>query len=139
MTMIATANYVLQKEMAWIFANIAKKEVLSFTLRLHEIGCVRRFVSLLNDYDVQLASNCLGVIYEIGKVLRKGGMIDEFEDFKDCIENNGGLNIIEQLGHSPTHSVRPKAMLILESFFDIMEEDVLGNGEDQRRSVINEG
>ena len=133
--MNCTPYHELQKEIAWVLANIAEKEILSFTLRLHESGSVRALLSLLNNTDMNLVLICLGAIYQIGKCLRQERRINEFEDFKDNIENNGGLEQIEGLQQSASQQVYYKAIQILEEFFEIMEEDT--NDDDQ--DVINEG
>lgn len=137
--MLSLAPFQVQAEMAWIFANIAEKGILSLTMRLHECGCVRALLPLLDVHDSKVVLVCLGAIYQIGRVLQQEvGMIDEFDDFKETIENNGGLDIIEQLQTSPNHSVYMKALQILETFFDAVEEGV-DAVEDARRNVINEG
>jgi hypothetical protein len=134
--MVNTAQYEVQKEMAWMLANIAEKGILSFTLRLHESGCVRSLLSLLIVHDTKLVSICLDAIYQIGKVLQEAGMVDEYEDFKDCIENNGGLDVIEQLQSSTSQQVYYSAMRILEAFFDATEEE---EGAEDQQEVVNEG
>jgi hypothetical protein len=124
----------VQKEIIWMIVNISEQEKLSFTLKLYKLEYVKLLLSFLHFPEVRMNFICLDAIYHIGKCLHQEGMIDEFEDFKDCIEINGGLDRIEVLQHSPSEKVYQKAVQILETFFDAVEE-----GADEQQDVINEG
>lgn len=124
----------VQKEIIWMIANISEREKLSFTLKLYELEYVKLLLSVLHFPEVRMNFICLLAIYHIGKCLHQEGMIDEFEDFKDCIEINGGLDRIEELQHSRSEQVYQKAVQILETFFGAVEE-----GADEKQEVLNEG
>eukprot|EP01024_Parvocaulis_polyphysoides_P068105 TRINITY_DN8252_c0_g4_i2.p1 TRINITY_DN8252_c0_g4~~TRINITY_DN8252_c0_g4_i2.p1 ORF type:complete len:601 (-),score=72.78 TRINITY_DN8252_c0_g4_i2:293-1936(-) len=125
--LLTNADFDIKKEAAWSISNATsggKPEQIEF---LVQQGCIKPFCDLLNCHDSRIISVALEGLKNIlatGEYRRKQGGPDARNPFVQLVEDADGISKIEDLQNHESEDIYDKAVNVLDTFFEAVEEDM---------------
>mmetsp|Transcript_14278 Transcript_14278/g.40184 ORF Transcript_14278/g.40184 Transcript_14278/m.40184 type:complete len:541 (-) Transcript_14278:366-1988(-) len=123
--LLGTADFDIKKEAAWAISNATSGGTPQQVEYLVQCGCIKPMVDLLSVSDTKIAGVALEAIENILRVGQKkqqeAGLAEN--PFVALVESAEGVVKIEALQHDLNEEVYQKAVGILETYFNIEDDD----------------
>jgi importin subunit alpha-2 len=120
MNILATAEFRIKGEAMWVVANILSGGSQSQIEHLIRLGALPKLCTMLSTKDVK---SVLVVLESIAAILSFADKMGCLEEATICVEECGGLDLIEKLQESESEDVYRHAVAIIEKYFDAGEEE----------------
>ena len=125
---VRDSEWDVKKEAAWAVANMTTTATPEIVCKVVDAGAVGPLVQLLDVKDSKIVNVALEAVESILKTGRKCN-----RDFAATLEEEGGIDMLEQLQQHESTKIYEKVLKILETYFgeEDGEEENIGNAFSQ--------
>jgi len=131
--LLSCSEFDIQKEAAWAVSNATSGGTPEQISYLVQLGILKPLCDLMVVSDVKVITVALEGLENI---LRVASAVNKLEDTLEYLHNQGCVEKIEALQEHNNKVIYNRAVKILESYFEVEEEGIGGNGGDHPEVVM---